>query len=211
MFKSNPNATLGRFKYGAFEMNQNIKGITADIHDTYNSLCKAYFLDENSVFYKPSFSPSTDSFSVILKGYLDANLCQVKIPKPNDSRNSIDNILSIYLILFLEVTKDRFFLDLLVKFVFLFRNYLNLSGWDHNKFLHEYGLLDKFEKRGEYCANNNCEQVPELINDFVSTFIELDPSFAGELKDLTDITQNFCYWLYINSFTNFKLFKNPEK
>jgi hypothetical protein len=111
----------------------------------------------------------------------------------------------------MEVTREQFFYELASKFVFLFREFVNLCGWDHKKKLMGYGIIEQVQiTHGEYCANNTCEEVPELMNDFVGVFLHLDTSFACDVKDVVDICQNFCFWLFINKFTLFKLSKTDE-
>ena len=133
---------------------------------------------------------------------------KAKIPKPDEDGEYVDNILVVYLILILEVTREKFYAQLIVKFVFLFREYLNNFGWEYKRYLHEYGLNDNLKIDGEFCQKNNCEEVPELVNDFISIFMEMDADFSdSNVNDMMDICQNFCYWLLINNLTCFKLSK----
>lgn len=133
---------------------------------------------------------------------------KVTIPNPREkAKTIIDNILVIYLILLVEVTRDKFYMEVIVKFGFLFREYLNMTGWDYYLYLNEYGLCDNLNIEGEFCAKMNCEEIPELVNDFVLYFLDMEESFSSNRKEIADITQNFCYWLFINGFTNYKLAK----
>jgi hypothetical protein len=141
--------------------------------------------------------------------YKYGNLKKVEVPK--DVRlHFIDNILLIYVILLLQVTRENVYLKLLIKFVFLIRNYINMVGWDHNKYLYGYGLIEDRRNKGQYCCKNTCDQIPELINNFISSFICLDDEFGKHENEMIDLSENLCYWLYINRLSSYKLLKHNE-
>ena len=176
--------------------------------EKYKQLCEITYLNERSIFYKANFDFKNDLFIKTLESYSNQETDQIKVPKPQEiEKQKINNVLVIYLILLVEVTRTNCFMELLTKFVFLFREYLNMMGWEHIKYLNQYGLVQGCNLSGEFCEENTCEEVPELVNDFTTIFIELDYEFSLYAKDIKDITQNFCYWLYINELTNFKLVK----
>ncbi len=206
-FKSNPANPLTKFRYNALETTNDVRGIIGTIISIYRNLSEKYFLSNDS-FLQKIYDVEDDKLISLLKYYQEHRMERPKIPKFEEEGDYIDNILAVYLILILEVTREKFYAELIVKFVFLFREYINVFGWEHKKFLHEYGLNDNLVIEGEYCQQNNCEEVPELVNDFIASFLELDPSFQdGDIKDMSDICQNFCYWLLINGLTCFKLSK----
>ncbi len=189
-------------------MNTNIKKISTELITSFTKICREVYYDPKSIFYNPKYNLDNDYFIKILRYYHISDLDKINIPKPDDEKNNkIYNVLAVYLILLIEVTREKFFLELLVKFVFLLREYLNIRGWDHFSYLKEFGLIKNLNIKGEFCVNNTCEEIPELINEFVSVFLEIDPRFSANIKDLTDLTQNFCYWLFINGFSNYKLCK----
>lgn len=190
------------------DTNSNIKAITDLIIEEFVRIAKEVKFDPHSVFFRPQEKIEEDTFLKLLKFYNTSNFDKVNIPKPNEKAKSmIDNVLAVYLILIIEVTRDKFFLELIVKFVFLFREYLNMTGWDYLAHLHSYGLYDDLRIEGEFCSKVNCEEIPELVNDFVVNFLQMEDKFSIHQKELVDITQNFCYWLFINELTNFKLAK----
>jgi hypothetical protein len=178
------------------------------IKSKYIDLCEEHYGNPKSAFYNPKYCCRSDPFLKLVNVYLANGLTKVSIPDPENGKlNFIDNVLLVYSVLLLEVTQDAFFLDTLVKFIFQIRNYLNLCGWEHSQYLYNYGILKTLTKIGEYCSNNTTNQIPELINNFTSFFVYLEPKFAQNAKDFIDITENFCYWLYINNFSNYKIFK----
>jgi hypothetical protein len=203
----NSLSNLGKFKYNAFEANSNIQGNVKEIIHSFQSVCLQFYFDEKSTFFNPVYQIQNDKFLYFLNMILNSKIQKIEIPKPEDNP-CIYQVLSVYLILLMEVTREKFFTDLLVKFVFLLREYLNIVGWDHKKFLSDFGLMKKFQVNDEFCSVNGCEEIPELVNNFIGVFIEMDPLFSSYSKDLTDISQNFCYWLFINGFTDYKLCKN---
>jgi len=189
------------------ESTHNVRATLKIILNIYMDLSKKYFEGADAILHK-EYSFDEDNFIKIIKFYYDRAAEKTKIPKSEESGDFIDNVLIIYLILIIEVTREKYYSELIVKFVFLFREYLNIFGWDFKKSLFEYGLNDNYKLNGEYCQKNNCEDVPELVNDFISVFLQLDPSFTNSnLREMTDICQNFCNWLVINELTCFKLSK----
>lgn len=189
------------------ESTHNIRATLKIILNIYMDLSKKYFEGSDSILHK-EYNFEEDNFIKIIKFHYDRAAEKTKIPKSEEAGDFIDNVLIVYLILIIEVTREKYYSELIVKFVFLFREYLNIFGWDFKKSLFEYGLNDNYKLNGEFCHTNNCEDVPELVNDFISVFLQLDPSFTNSnLREMTDICQNFCNWLVINELTCFKLSK----
>ena len=56
----------------------------------------------------------------------------------------------------------------------------------------EFNVDVKYDYSGSFCQKNDCQYIPDLINDFLSVFIELDNHFEIERKYLLCITDNFC-------------------
>ena len=163
------------------------------------------------MFYKPNYSIDLDPFMKILKEYHLSEIQKLSIPSSEDNESTrIYNLLAIYMILLVEITKEPFFYELLAKFVFLLKEYLNSFGWDFKKKMIDLGISDEIPTIGEFCFENNCEELPEMINEFVTIFIRLDPEFSDDIKNLIDISRNFCFWLYINKFTYYKLNRVDE-
>jgi hypothetical protein len=140
------------------------------------------------MFYSPRWECTSDPFVKLLDVYRFAKVTQLVIPdKDNTKLNFIDNILLTYAILLLEVTRESNFLNHVVGFIFLIRSYLNVVGWEHNRYLNSYGLSCDVGGGQFYCSRNICDQVPELINDFVAVFVGLDEGFAKNAKEYVDL------------------------
>ena len=98
-----------------------------------------------------------------------------------------------------------------LKFVFLFRECLNHYGERLMKAKQVSSippslLNGKLEepKVEEYCIANNADQAPEVSNEFVTIYLdELKVNFGS--FDSVELTQNFCNWLFVNSYTCSKL------
>ncbi len=58
--------------------------------------------------------------------------------------------------------------------------------------------------RKDYCAVNNAEQVPDVSNDFILTYLE-GKKAAIEGSEAVDLIQNMCHWLFVNGYTCSKL------
>ena len=81
-----------------------------------------------------------------------------------------------------------------------------MTGWDHKQYLYEFGMIGKFTPIGDYCSTNTAEDIPELIDNFLGCFLDLETDkFNVNEKDFADLCNNFCNWLFMNEFTNFKL------
>ncbi len=122
------------------------------------------------------------------------------------SRKKCDEIFAEYLdYVAKNVKKDCY--KLVIKFVFLFRECLNLSGNRVRRTKQiALGIDEKMEdeKEIDYCLANNAEQAPEISNEFVTVYLEdLKPGFGG--MDQIELTQNLCHWLFMNEYTYSKL------
>jgi hypothetical protein len=208
IFKLGSSTNLNRFKYNFSGSETDVKAISTKLIEEYIKLCNRNYLNQESMIFEPKWSYERDSFLCLLKYFNSSNIEKIKIPNLTDKETTIDNILAIYSILIIEVTRGKYFIDIVVQFVFLFREYLNLFGWDHFRYLNQYGLYDNIIIEGEFCTKCNCEEIPNLVNDFICHFLELDENFTTNKREIIDITQNFCNWLYIYGLTNYKLSKN---
>lgn len=205
---SDKNYKIKKFKYKFDDNSVNLRTIIDKVIKEYEKLCTKFYLNTNSTFYKPNYNYETDSFQKLLKFYQNHNLGKITIPKSTqEAKVKIDNLLAIYIIILIEVTHDNDLFDHILEFVFLFKEYLNIIGWDHMINLYKFGLYENLSVLGEFCSTFNCEEIPELVNDFVLYFLDIEDGMTKNKKELIDITQNFCYWLYINGHTNYKMIR----
>jgi len=120
----------------------------------------------------------------------------------------IDTILSIYMLLMIEIIGEDQLSSEVIKLVILMREYFNITGWDYRKHLEGFGLLETVEGEElmDYTQMNTPEEIPELINDFIESFLGLDEKMFGtEITTMSDLITNFCNWLYTFRLTNFKV------
>lgn len=200
------NAVSNKLKYNIMETRNNVKASSDIIIKYYKINCEHFYLDPSSIFFKQNFKPTQDSFLKLLETYKFSGLEKISIPANYEKEKLfVDNILIIYLILLVEITRETIFTQIVVKFIFLFREYLNLLGWDHFKYLEDFGMINEFSAKGEFCTTCSCEELPEMVNDFVAVFLECDARLASEKKEMADIVLNFCNWLFINNLTNYKV------
>jgi hypothetical protein len=206
IFKTGGNTVYNKLKYNIMETRTNVKASADIIIKCYKNNCEYFYTDPSSTFFKKNFHPSQDSFLKLLEIYKISGLEKICIPALHEKEKLfVDNILAIYLILLVEITRETIFTQLVVKFIFLFREYLNLVGWDHFKYLEDFGLVNQLMVKGEFCSFCSCEELPEMVNDFVAVFLECDVRLAPEKKDMADIVLNLCNWLFINNLTNYKV------
>lgn len=140
--------------------------------------------------------------------------------KNNNENNffllSLENNLCIdfafvkYLIIFKKVIANNQLFFQAILFTILFREYLNISGYD---LIRKYSRVEipieaRIERTKSFCETNTPELIPEFVNDFNSVFLSvfnLDGFGPNCLQRIKGITTNFCNWLYINNLTNFKV------
>lgn len=87
-------------------------------------------------------------------------------------------------------TNKSFFKNLLI-FIVLLREGVN--------------LINENEENLVYSENNNCEDLPEFLNDIIEKYFEPNFFFGIEQKELIEIITHFFYWLFINNYTDMKV------
>lgn len=101
--------------------------------------------------------------------------------------NSTDSHLLHYLEYTSSLTNEKYF-SFISKFVLLLREYINIQN-------------------GTAFTQSNLSSnfIPEIVNEFLTDFIEENKMFDMDLNSLLDIIQHFCYWLYRNEYTTTKV------
>jgi len=108
-----------------------------------------------------------------------------------------DDIICQYLDYIAPITNQDYFI-FATKFIILFRECVNEI---------QKGKDAKYSEN-EYTTVENAEIFPEQCNEFFSNFLERNNFFDFSEEDRTElieIIQNFCYWLFLNSYTKSKL------
>ena len=134
-----------------------------------------------------------------------------------DIHEVIDKVFINYLNKMSEFCNPIYFTEL-IKFVTLFREYLNIHLNNDEKF--EYYLSKIFdcmirkENNFEYTEIKDAENVPNYCNKFINKFLYPngnDTDFSFLKDDSIDLIQNICYWLYDNNFTSYKISLKKNK
>lgn len=108
-----------------------------------------------------------------------------------------------YLNDFKDKTNANYF-QLMLKFTILFRECFNKSKNKDDK-------VDKQEQKEDTkgdSSNLSPENLPEMCNEFYSTFMDANDFFGmtdDEKKEIIDLIQHFCIWLYKKEYTKCKL------
>ena len=107
---------------------------------------------------------------------------------------TLDELFFLYLKEFSKKTnKDYFWF--MIKFEVLFRACINsLKDSIVRK-------EDQSENKKFYTEIYNAETVPEMCNDFFVDFMERFNFFGLNKEELIELIQHFCYWLYVNHYT----------
>lgn len=97
-----------------------------------------------------------------------------------------------YLTIVSEITNPEYFRKV-AKFVFLYREFLN----KHHR---------KLNFEGEYSSKMNAEDAPDVSNEFLIDFIGIEnPTMGYTKEEAINLTQNFCRWMFNESYTTSKL------
>jgi hypothetical protein len=187
--------------------NWNFSEMLEKLIRNYKATLRRVFRDPNCILYKQNFNEDSHVGVRMLTKVQEARTSRLLVPDPA-SLPCIDEILVIYLIYFVKVTQDQCLIDMVVNFVILLREHINLVGWDYKRRFRELGIKVGFNYQGPYTLFNTCEEVPDFVNDFVSVFVPLDSAFSMGEKEILDLTKNFCNWLFVNSLTSFKICSN---
>jgi hypothetical protein len=137
--------------------------------------------------------------------------------KPKNKRQqTCDEIFAEYLG-FLAKKVNKTYYSKVLKFVLFFRECTNLNSGklkEESKLMPKdlfplmTGNSDEFQTKWgtiqDYCATHNAEQLPDISNEFILEFIP-DNMQDIEIGEVTDLTQHFCHWLFINGYTCAKL------
>ena len=107
----------------------------------------------------------------------------------------LDDVFYLYLKEFANKTnKDYFWF--INKFIVLLREFINDTKKENIR--DEYKTEEKKEYSQLYCA----EDVPENCNDFFLEFMEPKKFFGLNNNELIELTQHFCFWLYLNKYSH---------
>lgn len=87
------------------------------------------------------------------------------------------------------------YLWFMFKFIVLFRECINLKNKEQIR------SENKSDKRQLFTQIYNAETVPEACNYFFLDFLMPYDNFGLNKDELIELVQHFCYWLYINQYT----------
>ena len=126
--------------------------------------------------------------------------CFIAINKIEDPLNKIqsynvDGILFTYLKEFYKNANLEYFW-FMIKFIVLFRECVNRLRAD---------LVKKDQQNKLYSEIYNCENAPEVCNDFLLEFMEPYDYFGMNKEELIELILHFCYWLNFKKYTHLNL------
>ncbi len=214
-----------KYRYSALESFDNLLTTLSSIKAVYAEAFQEVYMCRESLLFREGFSlKDHEGFnsllnyeakvkdSVVSCGKFEKILPCSSARKDDDPAPKIDDVFISYMINFFKVMGELTALNLLVvKFLILLGEYLNIAGWDYKKNFIKYEVSLPIAENASYTQCNDCEDIPDLINNFVSVFIKMDKSmFNISVKELLDIIKNFSNWLFVNNLTNFKICENDS-
>ena len=106
----------------------------------------------------------------------------------------IDYIFFKYLKEFASDTNKEYFL-FINKFIIFFREWINNKKKDIIK--EEY----KTEDKKDFSQLFNAEGIPDYCNDFFIEFLEPNKFFGLNVDEFIELTQHFCFWLFLKKYS----------
>jgi hypothetical protein len=158
---------------------QNIENI--DKYTFYNLIVENWEKDESNLF------PPEERFCYSIPVRKD------ETPTKLNSYN-LDQLFFNYLKEFSKKVNDDY-LWFMFKFIVLFRECINLKNKEQIR------PENKSDKRQLFTQIYNAETVPEACNYFFLDFLMPYDNFGLNKDELIELVQHFCYWLYINQYT----------
>lgn len=108
---------------------------------------------------------------------------------------SIDEVFFLYIkYLYNKINKEYF--SIVLKYIIIFREYINKE---------KKNIINKnflTENKKEYTQIYDAEIVPDLLNDFLTEFMEKYNYFCVDKEKIIEIIEYFCFWLYSEGYTN---------
>ena len=137
---------------------------------------------------------------------------ETQVPEKNKNEKTLDDIFYEYINYIKDKTNKNYFI-LCLKFIILFRECMNISR--KNQIANpeeEQNILSTTQTsilKKEYSSVSNAETAPDLCNEFVTEFLELNDYFGiksdQERNEIIELIQHFCLWLYLNGYTQSRL------
>jgi len=192
--------------FNPYEVLKNIKNEYLDLSENLRSNSSTlFFIEDLNLRTKKT---KQDSFLRIIDDYISKKNFSLDFPKGEETlKSNVNNVFLVYSYLLLSIVNDNFYFKIVTKFIFFFREYLNIAGWEYKRILMKYNLIDFKNFSEEFCVVNDCSELPDLIDNFISIFIDIN-GLQPIKKELIDLSSNFCHWLLIKNLTNLKVKSN---
>jgi hypothetical protein len=200
--------TNGSIKFSDYDTFTNFHKLIKVISENWEILINGLYLNSQCILYNDKYNIPTNTFSILMKNIHQNKVFEIL--KAQSTKPTIDQVLLVYLITFHNITNSLDLLRIIIKFCILLREYLNNFGWDDFRSYEEYGIDMGFDTTQLYTNCMDCKYIPDQLNNFLSVFMELDPLFYIEKDILLKICENFSNWLYVNNFSNFKIYYRQE-
>ena len=120
-----------------------------------------------------------------------------------------DEVFASYLKEVSEYTNQSYFNKVVLPFVVVLREFLNLVGPEYKKMLLDFKVINSVELQTEYCSFYSPEDIPELSNDFFN-FLNIEEKFFKGF-DMTEDKfieefMTFTSWMFQEDFISYRLF-----
>ena len=183
-------------KYDNFFEESNRKKNTDDNFNINDAVNNAFYFLFKGKYSDKLFKPINNiNENPILKNLIENDESVINKEK---SFKCADDIFYQYVKECEKKTNEKYFI-LLLKFILLFRECENISkNKDKEK-----------ENQTEITSIQNAENLPELCNEFYTGFLEANNFFGidneEDKKEIIELIQHFCIWLFKNEFTKSRL------
>ncbi len=166
----------------------------------YGKYSEFYSESERCYESHPLFGAILDIHSLFLDKYCIQKIEIIDIIK------TLDSAMAMFIFGYWSFNSDEENFNNL-RIIFLFRELVNFTGWEHLKLLAAYKIVDEsLIRNGEYSSLMLLENLPELIEDFLGIFLkEKSNSLGPNLSLAKNFIIEFCNFLYYEKFINYIL------
>lgn len=180
----------------------------------YHSEPSSCLYNKKLILEEHPFIKSLKKYQIIFSNGINSQINGLGNDRESGDMSSIDDIFMEYFILVSRViNRQESLINDFNRFFILFREYLNLDGWDSLFRYLNHEIEDNNSKEyPEFTQNNYICYIPDFVEKFLTVFMMI-PDFLKEnnIDDYRDIASNFCNFLHVNDFTNLKVIDRSKK
>ena len=133
------------------------------------------------------------------------NLLETSDEKPAAHVKNIDDSFAIYFLGNWHLNSDNQNI-LLMKNILLFREAVNILGWEYIEIYKEYHILPLVEFQGEYSVLFLPDDVPQITDNYLACYLNFEQKdFPIKKVYISTFIIDFCHFIFELDLTNYKI------